>query len=170
MPDAGGLAASFECGSSVAFEIKVEDSVVSDAAFVSNGCGYMIAAASVLAGWIKGRRLGELHGLNHEKLASQVEAALIRFPRGRRQCLAVVAEALHSTFANFREKRIAEYNGEAALICTCFGVAEETIEKCITANRAHTVDEVTNLTRAGGGCGACRMLIQEMLDTPDQNG
>jgi NifU-like protein len=72
--------------------------------------------------------------------------------------------ALRAAFSDHRARLIGEFTGERALVCTCFGVTEETIERYIAGGAAESVDDVSKATRAGGGCGSCRMLIQEMLD------
>jgi NifU-like protein len=82
----------------------------------------------------------------------------------RRQCADIAIEALHAAFAHLRSRRIEEFTGEKALICTCFGVSEETIETNIRVRHLKTVDDVADACNAGSGCGSCRMLIDEMLD------
>jgi NifU-like protein len=161
--EALGRAASFRCGCFVEFAVGV-DGGVTDTTFRTNGCGYMIASAAVLTESVKGRKLGELHGLDDDELIQTVEAELGPLPPGRRQCADVCIEALHAAFREYRAQQIEEFRGEKALICTCFGVTEETIEGFISAKQPRTVDDVTAACRAGGGCGSCRMLIQEMLD------
>jgi len=158
-----GRAASFRCGCFVEFALDI-DGVITAATFRTNGCGYMIASAAVLADSIKGRRSSELHGLNDDELTQTVEAELGKLPPDRRQCAHVCIEALHAAFRGHRTRQIEEFRGEKALICTCFGVTEETIEQFIAEKRPRSVDDVTAACRAGGGCGSCRMLIQEMLD------
>ena len=74
-------------------------------------------------------------------------------------------DALQNSFADFRVSQIEEFAGEKALICTCFGVSEETIEHLIKEKSLETVEEVTNGCNAGGGCGSCQLLIQEIIDT-----
>jgi NAD(P)H-nitrite reductase large subunit len=51
------------------------------------------------------------------------------------------------------------------LICTCFFVSEQTIEHEIKSRGLTTVREVTAACSAGGGCGSCRQLIVEILDS-----
>jgi NifU-like protein len=58
-----------------------------------------------------------------------------------------------------------EWGGEEALICTCFFVSERTIEREILSRGLQTVSDVTRVCSAGGGCGSCHQLIQEILDT-----
>jgi NifU-like protein len=67
--------------------------------------------------------------------------------------------------ARYRELRIEEFVGEKALICTCFGVSEQAIIQSIEEYSLTDVEEVAGRCRAGSGCGSCRMLIQELIDT-----
>ncbi len=166
--DANGIGtdAAFICGSFVRFSLSIDTSSkeIIEVKFQTNGCGFMIAAADVLAGEIIGRGLAELHGLNSEELRRRIENELGEFPQSRGHCVAVCVDALHAAFADHRAYQIEEFRGETALICTCFGIAEETIVSCITQNSHETVEEVTGTCRAGSGCGSCRMLIQELID------
>ncbi|RMG02109.1 MAG: (2Fe-2S)-binding protein [Acidobacteria bacterium] len=73
-------------------------------------------------------------------------------------------DALKSAFAELRRKQIQEFSGEKALICTCFGVSEETIESVVKEMAAETIEQVIEACRAGSGCGSCRPLIQEIID------
>lgn len=124
----------------------------------------MVAAADVLAEIVGENDIADLHGLDRNGLVDAVAAAVEGIPDERGQCVDVCIEALRAAFAELRRRRVEEFAGERALICTCFGVSEETIESLIARNRPTSVDEVTAACRAGGGCGSCRMLIQEMLD------
>ncbi len=163
---ASGRSASFLCGCSVGFEIKLGDDLktIETSAFTSNGCGYMVAAADALAVTISNKLLSELHSLDHDELFADVENKLISFPTARQQCVDVCIEALRATFADLRAKQIEEFDGEKALVCTCFGVLEETIAAHISENSLKTTDDVAAICNAGSGCGSCRMLIQEMVD------
>jgi len=158
--------ASFVCGSFVGFSIAIdaENKIITAARYETNGCGYMAAAADVLCSTVEGRHLGELHGLDEDELRRTVENEIDTVPADRVHCLAACISALRSAFADYRAKQISEFSGEKALICTCFGVTEETIERAISEGSFATVDEVSMQTRGGGGCGSCRMLIQEILD------
>lgn len=164
--NATAATANFSCGSFVRFflSINADGSVVTEASFSSNGCGFMVAVADRLADHIAGKDLTDLHGLAEAELKTQIQTAFGEFPLNRRDCVSACIEALRSAFADHRARQVEEFRGEKALICTCFGVSEETIETLIAKNSLTTVDEVTHLCKAGSGCGSCRMLIQEMLD------
>ena len=124
----------------------------------------MIAAADVLAKSLVKKNLTDLHGLDNTDLSKNIFDKLGEFPSNRLECVTSCIEAIREAFAQHRARQIAEFQGEKALICTCFGVSEETIEKMILKNSLETVDEITGVCNAGGGCGSCRLLIQEMLD------
>ena len=162
--NAVGTSASFACGAFVRFSLRVdiETKEIVAAKFKSNGCGFMIAAADVLAEKVVGKKLVELHGL--EDFRTEIEVELEKFPTHRSHCLELCLEALQTAFANFRLFQIEEFAGEKALICTCFGVSEEILEKIIKQNSLETVEEVGTVCNAGTGCGSCQFLIQELLD------
>lgn len=163
---ASGTSASFVCGSSVEISVRIDDDhgSIGSAKFRTNGCGFMVAAADVLCEWLRGKELSELHGLNDDELFGAMQIDLGVFPVDRSQCAAVVFGALRSAMARHRERRIEEFQGEKALICTCFGISEESIERAIKDNDFTEVGQVADAMRAGSGCGSCRFLIQELID------
>ncbi len=164
--NAASIAVNFGCGSFVRFSLSIdaENRTITDAVFSSNGCGFMIAAADALADHVARKNLTDLHGFVDAELNKHIQTNLGEFPMARRECVTTCIEALRLAFADHRTQQIDEFQGEKALICTCFGVTEETIESLIVKGSLKTVDQVTNTCNAGGGCGSCRMLIQEMLD------
>ena len=56
-------------------------------------------------------------------------------------------------------------NKKEKIICTCFQITENIIWDAIKQNNLKTVEEVTNYTKAGGACGKCKAVIQDMIDT-----
>ncbi len=147
--------------------IDTASKAVVEARFLSNGCGYMVAAADALAERLEGLRITDLNGAYENELTAAIEKTLSPFPEDRKHCLKIAIDSLREALADHRSLLIEEFAGEKVLICTCFGVAEETIESVIGKGKALTVDEVAEACRAGTGCGSCRMLIQEMLDAAD---
>ncbi len=155
--------ASFVCGSALRFTLRIEVKKIIEAKFQTNGCGYLIAAADLIAEIIINKELSELHGL--EDVENQIKSRLGEFPENREHCFTLAIETLQAAFNNFRSAQLAEFIGERALICTCFGISEETIEKIIAENRCETVEEVSQKCNAGSGCGSCQPLIQEIIDS-----
>jgi NifU-like protein len=157
-----GSEANFACGCVIRFQLSIggEDRVVEAASYTSNGCGWMVASAEVIARSLSGKALSDLHGLNE----AEPRDGLPEIQIGRETCIAASFAAAKAAFADLRSRQVEEFRGEKALICTCFGVTEERIEAEISLNGLTTVDEVGVKTNAGTGCGSCRMLIEELLD------
>lgn len=92
------------------------------------------------------------------------EDELGKFPAARKNCLELVWQTWQAAVNNFRAAQPLVWNGEEALICSCFGVSELTIENVIAENLLGTIEDVAQMCRAGSGCGSCQPLIQEILD------
>jgi bacterioferritin-associated ferredoxin len=48
-------------------------------------------------------------------------------------------------------------------VCSCFAVSDMTVQAAID-DGASTVDAVTRSCRAGGDCGACHAMIEDMIE------
>lgn len=167
--NATGTTASFECGSFVRVSLSIDkdSKVIRKGGFQTNGCGYMVAAADLIAEYLTGRDLTQLHAVEETEFLELITSRLGKFPPERLQCGHLAIQALRQALADYRALLVEEFTGEKALICTCFGVSEESIEAFISANSPDSVEDVTAACRAGAGCGACRMLIQEMIDAQE---
>jgi len=108
--------------------------------------------------------LTELHSFDRRVLESDIENKIGKFSKHRKHCLELATESLRSALADFRTLQIEEFAGERALICTCFGVSEDTIETLVEKKSLSTVEDVTDACSAGGGCGSCQPLIQDIID------
>jgi len=169
--NAVGTAAALQCGTYIRFELLIDKvKLIERVAFRSNGCGFMIAAADVLSVMLEGRRLTDLHSLDNTEIIDEINARLDRFPADRDHCLTSVIDAVKLALADFRRRSIEEFAGEKALICTCFGVSEETIELAVTTKNARSVEAVGKLCNAGTGCGSCQLLIEEIIDSVPDGG
>lgn len=155
-PNAVGSEAKFDCGCFVRIEMHIGESPdrIEEIAYKTNGCGYVAAAAESLSSRLQGMPLTKLQG--HIDIGPEFNE--------RSECSSAVVKAVRSAFADHRTQRVEEFRGEKALICTCFGVTEETIEEFISSSHPIDVIGVSASLRAGSGCGACRMLIQEIID------
>lgn len=162
--NAFGSDANFACGSFVRFSLRIDNhqNLVTEVGFSSNGCGYMLAASELIAARVSGKKLSELHSLDGEL---EVLSALTSGETRRADCVASAMKAMRGAFADFRSRQIEEFRGEKALICTCFGVTEEDIENAISDGSLRTLEQVSTATNAGDGCGSCRVLIEEILDS-----
>jgi NifU-like protein len=165
--NATGANATFVCGAVLRFSLRInrQSKKIEQAKFKTSGCGYLIAAADTLAEKINGKHLNESHNFGKRHLETEIESELGAFPEPRKHCLNLATETLQAALADFRALLIEEFTGEKALICTCFGVSEETIENLVFEKSLATVEEVTAVCNAGGGCGSCQPLIQEIIDS-----
>lgn len=157
--DAVGIDANIGCGSWVRFALRIEGGHVSAVGFRSNGCGHMIAAAETLARRLDRCALSELQGL---EAAPMLAEGGMSSASHRPACSDAALSALRKALAEYRESLIAA-SGDKALACTCFGITVDTIEAAV-AKGADSSEKVQMECRAGGGCGSCRMLIQEIID------
>src|SRR4051794_7317915 len=73
--DAIATAASFECGSFIRFELaEIEGKI--GLAYLTNGCGFLVAAADIISEELGARPLSELHGLDDDELAALIQNRL----------------------------------------------------------------------------------------------
>ena len=160
--NAVGKNVTFMCGCFLEIGLRIEKQQIMAAKFRTNGCGFMMAAADLLTEILQNKELTDLKGL--DRLEKEIEKKLGEFPAERRHCLKLPLEVLQSAFQRFRSLQIEEWIGEKALICTCFGVSEETIEGLVKEKGCESVEEVSRICQAGSGCGSCQPLIQEIID------
>lgn len=162
--NAAGRAAAFVCGVNIRFSLLISGGgEIESARFTTNGCGYMIAAADMVAEWSTGKHLKDLHGLEAARKIG-IGKSCEPLPDPRRHCRETALEALKEALAEYRRRLIKEFTGEETLICSCFGVSEEKLLEAIREHSAQNVADVGEICNAGRGCGSCRMLIQELID------
>jgi NifU-like protein len=159
-----GRSASFECGCFVEIELSFDGNICIDGRLRTNGCGYVIATSQVLISSLRGVDTKALKGFDGDEIISKIESQIGRLD-DRRSCAEICIAALHRAFEAHRADLVAEYAGESALICTCFGVDEAAIIASINENGIPTIDKVSASLMAGRGCGSCRGLIEEIIDT-----
>jgi NifU-like protein len=159
-----GRAASLTCGAHVRSSIQVdENQAVSQARFRAAGCSVLVASASFLTERVAGLTTAEAAAVGQEP--GEVVAQLGGLEPERMGCVGLACDALVDAIRAFSDAARDDWAGDEALICTCFFVSERTIEREIRTGGLTTVAEVTNACNAGGGCGSCHQLIQEIMDT-----
>jgi len=161
-PDGVGEVGSLACGDALKLMFKLdENGRIADVKFQTFGCASAIASSSALTEMIKGMTLEEAEQVTNKEIAEFLGG----LPDQKMHCSVMGKEALDAAIEYYRSGgKTTQHELEGKIICTCFGVTEKEIERAIQDNGLRTVDDVTNYTKAGGGCGGCQPEIQDILD------
>ncbi len=162
-PDAIGEVGSIVCGDALKLTLRVEKGTekITDAKFKTFGCASAIASSSALTEMVKGKTLDEAAKITNQEIADFLGG----LPGEKMHCSVMGMEALEAAIKNYRggkQEKVIVGVAEK-VVCKCFSVTESHILKAIKLNNLKTVDEVTNFTKAGGGCGQCKGEIEKIL-------
>ena len=159
--DAIGEVGNIQCGDSLKLYLKVRDGRIADVTFQTYGCASAIASSSALTELVKGKTLEEALKITNEDIAEYLGG----LPEEKMHCSVMGWEALEKAIAHYRgEVDALEKEQEGEIVCKCFGVTDKTIERVVRDNHLTTVEQVTNYSKAGGGCKKCHAEIQKIID------
>jgi len=154
--DVGSLA----CGDALKLTLDIDkNDIITDAKFKTFGCASAIASSSVLTEMIIGMSVDDAAKLTNEDIAD----ALGGLPKEKMHCSVMGREALEAAIADYRGLILPMAEGE--VVCECFGVTDLDVIRAINESSLRSVEEITNFTKAGGGCGKCEDKLREILQT-----
>ena len=181
-PDGFGEHGSIVCGDALRFCFRVKQhptdpsrDVITQARYLTFGCTSAIAASEALCSLL------EVGGKTPIEALQITNQDLIDFlgglPEQKIHCSVMGAEALQAAVIDWANKRgvdlskvlprFAEGKDEGRIVCQCFSVSEPYLRRKIRELKLHSVTEITNALKAGGGCGTCRYApggLQDLLN------
>ncbi len=159
--DGVGEVGSLACGDALKLTFKLDkNGRIKDAKFKTFGCASAIATSSVLTELIKGKTLDEAMQVTNKDIADYLGG----LPEQKMHCSVMGREALEAAVDNYRGGGTTKHELEGRVVCTCFGVTDQEIERVIRENDLTSVEQVTNYCKAGGGCGGCHGEIEKIIE------
>ncbi len=157
-PSGTGDVGSLACGDALKLTLKINDAdIITEAKFKTFGCASAIASSSVLTEMVVGMSVEEAAKITNEDIAN----ALGGLPKEKMHCSVMGREALEAAIADYRGLILPMAQGE--VVCECFGVTDMEVIRAIKESSLRSVEEITNFTKAGGGCGKCEDKLREIL-------
>lgn len=161
-PDGIGEVGSLKCGDVLRLSFKLDkEGRIDEIKFKTYGCSSAIASASILTELCKGKTIDEASKISNLEIVD----ALGGLPPAKIHCSVMGQDALKKAIEYYKSggkaPKIVEKEG--TIVCECFNVTDLELEKAIKQNDLKTVEDVTNYTKAGGGCGGCVPKIEEIL-------
>jgi NifU-like protein len=151
---------SIACGDALTFYFKLdEDGRIKDAKFQTFGCASAIASSSALTEMVIGKTLEDAKKITNEDIAEYLGG----LPKEKMHCSVMGREALEKAISCYLGEPEKKVEGE--IVCECFGVTDREIERVVRENHLTSIEDVTDYTKAGGGCGKCHDRIQEIIDS-----
>lgn len=162
--DGVGEVGSMACGDALRLAFRLgADGRIADAKFQTFGCGSAIASSSILTEMIRGLTLEEASRVTNEDIARELGG----LPREKMHCSVMGREALEAAMLDYYRRQGREVPCHllvgTTLLCHCYQVTKETVREAIERHGLETIEEVTDHTKAGGGCGDCHHEIADLL-------
>lgn len=158
--DGTGDVGSLACGDALKLTLKIDaNDIITEAKFKTFGCASAIASSSVLTEMVVGMSVDAAAKITNEDIAN----ALGGLPKEKMHCSVMGREALEAAIADYRGLNLPMAEGE--IVCECFGVTDLEVKRAIKESNLRSVEEITNFTKAGGGCGKCEDKLRAILQS-----
>lgn len=159
-----GEVGSIVCGDALKLSLKIDKDteIITDAKFQTFGCGSAIASSTALTEMVIGKTVDAVSKIKNQDIVDFLGG----LPAEKMHCSVMGQEALEAAIADYRGLKVVheEEDPDTAIVCHCFGVSNKKIEKAIVENGLRTLEDITNYTKAGGGCGSCIDEIEQILE------
>jgi NifU-like protein len=157
-PSGVGDVGSLACGDALKLTLKIDDEErIVDAKFKTFGCASAIASSSALTIMVTGMTVSEAEKVTNDDIADFLGG----LPKEKMHCSVMGREALEAAIADYRGVILPMAEGE--VVCECFGVTDLDVIRAIKESGLRSVEEITNFTKAGGGCGKCEDKLRDIL-------
>jgi len=107
---------------------------------------------------IKGLTLKEAEKITNDDIAKYLGG----LPKEKMHCSVMGFDALKKAIANYHGEEATRKEG--TIVCECFEVTDVEIKRAVKEHNLHNIEDVTNFTKAGGGCTKCHPQIQDIID------
>ncbi len=183
--DGFGEHGSIVCGDTLRFTFRVERhptdptrDIITQARYLTFGCTSAIAASEALCTLLEEQHKTPLEALQvtNQDLIDFLDG----LPEQKIHCSVMGAEALQKAVADWAVKRGVDLTkwlpdttpadkdeDEGRVVCNCFSVTEPYLRRKIKELGLHSIAEITNALKAGGGCTVCHHApggLQDLLD------
>ncbi len=161
-PDGYGETGNIKCGDALRLTFNLDtDGKIDEILFKSFGCGSAIASSSILTEMCKGMTIEEAEKVTNDTIADELEG----LPDAKMHCSVMGQDALKLAIDYYKNGgKTVEKEVTSRVVCACFNITEDDVVNAVKQNGLTTVEQVTNYTKAGGGCGTCIGDIEEIVN------
>ena len=146
------------CGDAVRLYWLVDEKTdrIIDAKFKSFGCGTAVASSDTMAELCIGKTVDEavkITNIDVEK-AMRDTPDIPAVPPQKMHCSVMAYDVIKAAAAQYKGVDPEHFEDEI-IVCECARVSLGTIKEVIRLNDLHTVEEITQYTKAGAFCKSC---------------
>ena len=146
------------CGDAVRLYWLVDEKtdIIKDAKFKSFGCGTAIASSDTMAALCIGKSVDEAVKITNldVEFAMRDEPNTPAVPPQKMHCSVMAYDVIKQATAQYKGIDAASFE-DSIIVCECARVSLGTIKEVIRLNDLHSVEEITQYTKAGAFCKSC---------------